>query len=441
MQSTTARSPADLAIQHLATPAAAEWARIARLLPPDLDAHAAAAGALRRKRAIPHAHILLRILLAAVLLDWSFRQLGAWCLVQHLCDLSHVALLKLTRRSGPWVQQLLGHLLHVRHPALPTSGRLRLIDATVISRPGSRGTDWRLHLDVDLASASLTAVELTSAAGGESLVRFAPEPHAIKVADRGYSYAASLARDLVAGTWLIVRCTWQAMRLTTAAGTPVDVLAWLSTPSDEPVQESPVWLQTAQGRVALRLVRGTVPAAAAERARAKVRAAAQKKGRTPSQSALVSAGFVLVLTNLPQAQWSGTQVLAAYRLRWQIELRIKRLKSLFVLDGLRAHQAATTQTYLLTKLLAAVLVEALTGRMAQQVPAWWEDVARPVSVWRVEQWWWEALRQAVIGRLILRDWAVLLPRLQRYFCDAPRQRPQQLAHARQRLRAWFGAGC
>jgi hypothetical protein len=440
LQSTTSTAAADQALRQLTDPSASAWARLARALPADLDAHAAAAGALVRKRGIACAADLLRILLASVLLDWSLRLVGAWCLTHRLCDLSHVALLKLTRRSTTWVQQVLGHLLHLRQAALPTSGRIRLIDATVISRPGSRGTDWRCHLEIDLATAALTTVALTDAQGGESLTRFAPDATAVKVADRGYCAVSSLLPDLVAGTPLIVRCTWQAMRLEQADGTPLDVLAWLKEDPTDPVRECQIWVTTAQGRFALRLVRAALPQEQADRAREKLRKAYRKNGRTPQEGTLVGAGFVVVLTTVPATQWSGAAVLAVYRLRWQIELRIKRLKSLMTLDGLRARTAATAQTYLLTKLLAAVLVETLSGQLAAQRPAWWESTTRPVSLWRVEQWWWEQLRQWVVGPGMDEDWVALLPRLQRYLCDSPRRRPQ-LAHARRWLHALFGADC
>lgn len=46
-------------------------------------------------------------------------------------------------------------------------------------------------------------------------------------------------------------------------------------------------------------------------------------------------------------------------LRWQIECAFKRLKSLLDLDELRAFDSALAQTYLLAKLLGAILVDGL----------------------------------------------------------------------------------
>ncbi len=51
--------------------------------------------------------------------------------------------------------------------------------------------------------------------------------------------------------------------------------------------------------------------------------------------------------------------LELYRLRWQIALAFKRLKSLIHIDELRAFDPDLAQTYLLAKLLGAVLVDAI----------------------------------------------------------------------------------
>ncbi|MGB9593423.1 MAG: transposase [Anaerolineae bacterium] len=82
-------------------------------------------------------------------------------------------------------------------------------------------------------------------------------------------------------------------------------------------------------------------------ARRKARKAARKnKHRTPDERTLLAAGFVLVLTNLPVSAWPAQDVLGLYRFRWQVEMLIKRLKSLLALDGLRARDPHLAQAYL-----------------------------------------------------------------------------------------------
>lgn len=68
----------------------------------------------------------------------------------------------------------------------------------------------------------------------------------------------------------------------------------------------------------------TLPAEAAERARAKARRKASKKPHQLKEETLFLCGWLLLFTSLATHEWCDQQVLALYRARWQIELVIKR---------------------------------------------------------------------------------------------------------------------
>jgi IS4 transposase len=51
--------------------------------------------------------------------------------------------------------------------------------------------------------------------------------------------------------------------------------------------------------------------------------------------------------------------LTLYRFRWQIEMAFKRMKSILALDEMAAKDQRLCRTFLLAKLLAALLVEDL----------------------------------------------------------------------------------
>ena len=72
-----------------------------------------------------------------------------------------------------------------------------------------------------------------------------------------------------------------------------------------------------------------------------------------------AADYVLIMTTLTEAAADAAEILAGYRLRWQIEIAFKRLKGLLHIDELRAFDPDLAQTYLLAKLLGAVLVDAI----------------------------------------------------------------------------------
>ena len=72
--------------------------------------------------------------------------------------------------------------------------------------------------------------------------------------------------------------------------------------------------------------------------------------------ALLAAQYVCLLTTVPTSQATAEALANAYRYRWQIELCFKRWKSILHFDNLRA-RGELAQTYILTKLVAALLIE------------------------------------------------------------------------------------
>jgi hypothetical protein len=401
----------------------------------DLEETARSSGALVRHRGVQSAQDLLRIVLGYSVLDWSLRLLGVWCVVVGLADISKTALLKRLRKCKVWLGILVMAVLMQRKAIAPPTQaniRVKIVDASVISQPGSQGTDWRLHLGFDLGRMCIDWLQFTDAKGGESLDRFTWEPGDLVVVDRGYANRKQVGYVLVADAWLLMRIGWLTLPLEDSAGQPFDLIDWLkrTQPSSAGYpQEIEVWVSTPQGRFAMRLVAQAIPQQAADQARRRVRKAAKKKGHTPDQRTLFAAGFVLLLTNLPLAQWSAPQILSLYRFRWQVELAFKRLKSLLNLDGLRTRDPELVQVYLLAKLLAALLLEDIQLLLAAQYPDWFLSQERPLSLWRLTALLWDEIRHIIRGDVSLVHILSVFPRLRRFLCDEPRSRPSQRARA------------
>jgi hypothetical protein len=409
-----------------------DWAQVQRRIPVDVEGLAQETQALQRKREVKSVWDLLRMALAYSLCDWSFRQVGVWATLIGLGRLSDVAVRKRLRKARAWLGRLVGEWLQqrrvqlARHPV-----RVRLIDATTAHQPGSQGTDWRLHLSFDLGQFCMDGLEVTDARGGETLVRHAAQAGEILVVDRGYAQRRGLGSVLAVQGRVVARMSWQNLPLETADGRPFDILAWAQTdvPLDQPA-ETLVWITHAHCRYELRLIAQRLPPEAAEEARRRVHQAACKKSRTPSQATLLAAEFIWVVTNLPTQEWPVEQILALYRLRWQVELVFKRLKGILDLEQLRAKDPEIAQVYLLGKMVAALILQTWTDALPIE---WMLDTVHPLSPWRWMTVWVDALRQAVRGPLTLEQCWKALPKLARYLRDSPRKRRQQLADARQWL--------
>lgn len=416
-----------------------EWKKVLSMLPHNLSRSAHKHGALLRRRGISTASDLLRLAFFYSLIDWSLRQVGLWATVLGICELSDVAILNRLRASRAWLGVLVMEMLGMRGIQMHTQTRvrLRIMDATVISLPGSCGTDWRLHLSVNLEQMSLDHVEITDYQGGEGFGNFPIEAEDILLADSAYGHPKSIEKPLLQGAKVVVREQWNTRPVYNQNGAQIDIIGWLHKTfpdgSSTPV-EVPVWIPTSQGLRPMRMIACPLPPDKAEQARKRAYRRSTKKGHTPSPKNLYAAGFVILLTNLSTQEWSLDQVLELYRWRWQIEMYIKRLKSLLSIDHLRSKDPELVQTYLLTKLLAAMLIDQLrTGRI-EQVPQLFDSPDRPLSVWLLDQSLIQLLTRWVIGDLPdLTLFDELLPSLTRYLCGSPRKRRQQLAIARSQL--------
>jgi hypothetical protein len=316
-------------------------------------------GAFERARKIASPSDLLRLLLFRVGGGHSLMDTATVAAEAGLGDLSDAALVKRFAKAGDWLGRLLceaiGRDERERLPGLSVD----VVDATTVGRKGSKGTDHRLHVRIDLASNRVVEAELTDAKGGETLDRFAIRPGGVVIADAGYGHRAALGRIAERGASFLVRFSWSNLPLENEAGEAIDLLATLETlPEAEPA-EFPVFFRTPEDRcVAARLVaiRKSEPAAA--HARERVRRERSKKTGHIDLRTLQFAGFTFLLTNLSE-DVSTASVLALYRFRWQIEMKFKVLKSLLDLDHIPARTDQGVRVWVFAKLLLALLIDAL----------------------------------------------------------------------------------
>ena len=341
------------------------WSKLLARLPAsvDLEASARSCGALKRRRTIKTAPSLLRLVMSNAVGHLSLRGTAAWATLQGM-PLSNPSVHQRLKRAAQWMAYLVAEVLAARIPARLRGGgaglHLRLIDATSLSAPGSRGTDWRLHVAYDLGQTRITEVELTDGRGSESLSRFALKPGHLAIGDRGYAKAPDLAAMADKGTDYIVRTGWNATRLRTRAGGCFNLLRALRGTREHETREFQLAIALDRAEKQLLPVRlialrkSDIDAAASVR---RVRKDGQRHGKTPKRETFEAAKYVFLLTSLAPDQAAADEVLALYRLRWQIELLFKRLKSLLRIDELPNKDPAAARCWILANLLAALLLE------------------------------------------------------------------------------------
>lgn len=339
-----------------------EWGHVLSFMPENFTESSYAKLALVRRREVESAGDLLRMCLAYGLCDMSLRQVAAWAETIGLGRMSDVAVLNRLRKAECWLGHLVAQWLFERGLTRNVGKwRVRIIDASSISKPGSKGSDWRLHMRFDLAECRIADVELTDLSQGEHLKRHKIESDEVVLVDRGYAHRAGIGSVLKAGGHVVVRAIWSNMALRTVSGTKLDILPLLKTVGADEVGDWDVWLDDGGKRYKMRLVALKKTQAAAEKERTRLRKIASKRGTKINPKSLIAAGYVYVLTDLGRDQLSAVEALELYRFRWQIELVFKRLKSLLGLAKLRAKDPRLARAYLYSKILGALIVEQMSG--------------------------------------------------------------------------------
>lgn len=412
-----------------------DWDALVASIPDDLEASAKAYGALQRHRGIKSAAALLRLILiyANVL---SLLTTALWGVGLKLCDISRQALEKRVLGSVAWLEYLLAVLLRsLLQPPARDTGTLRRIvlrDASVISRPGSSGIEWRLHLSWDPFKLQPAQVTLTDVHTGEGLDNAGLQAHDLLLGDRLYGIWRVIRQALEALAYFIIRLTWSNLPLCTPDGQPLELIAWLKQlPSEQETAERSVYIADDPEKRLMRLVVGRLPADKAVAARDKVKATAHEDKRSVNPNTWWAAGFCILLTNLPLSAWSSLDVLAFYRLRWQIEWCFRRWKSLCHLDVLPAYPAKIAHPVLLAKLIMILLMQQRLGALPWH-ELWSKPEPAPVvsplvaAIYRRVQ---EIICPPAVIDQLLEDPAPFW----RHLRASHRQRPLQLAEVARRF--------
>jgi hypothetical protein len=241
--------------------------------------------------------------------------------------------------------------------------RIRLVDGTAISEPGSTGSDWRIHYSVELGTLQCDFVEVTEVKqGGETFARFPVCPGDLLLGDRVYAARAGIRHVVAHGGHVLVRLPIANLPLQTTQGEPFVLIEHLRTLKAGCVGEWSARITPEKKRLSpidVRVCALKRSHTATLQARERLERDARHKGHTPRPETIEAAGYVFVATTAPACALTAEQSLEIYRGRWQIELVFKRLKSLMDLGHLPKQDPEGARAWLHGKLLVAFLVEAL----------------------------------------------------------------------------------
>lgn len=342
---------------------AGDWPMIEAQLPPDWRAMAQQHGVAPRNvpsqlgAKVTDVSVPLRMVLYHVASNTSLKTTTAMAAASGLIDVSAVALHKWMCKFGPFLSALLVALTNAAREFAAecwAGYEILIVDGSSVSRPGSKGTTARVHYAIRLADLQPVQIDVTSDKGGETFKRFAKMARAgqLWVGDRGYANPPGIAALTSTGADVLVRYARGSLPLYDVSGDRLDVpkkLAKLKKPGVP--REWEAWVHPHGGeRIRGRLCAVRLPADKAEEARARLR---REQGKDLTAESLEMADFFVVFTTVPPDRLSTDRVLELYALRWQVELHIKRDKSIAGLDRLPNFREDTICSWILAKMLLA----------------------------------------------------------------------------------------
>jgi len=157
-------------------------------------------------------------------------------------------------------------------------------------------------------------------------------PGDIALADRGYADATPIVETVRKQAEVVLRRSPAHLPVYDGDGQRLDLVQQLRTQPWATLRTLDVWIRAPSSTQG---VHGDVHAyrlseEQANQARRRIWAQSRQKGRTPKDATLLWAGWVLVFTTVAPSLLGAETISALYRVRWPIEIAIKRWKS--VLD-------------------------------------------------------------------------------------------------------------
>jgi len=364
-----------------------DWNLLLGLLPAQWQQQAVLSGACERLRGFSSASSLLRTLLLHVGNGYSLRETVVRAKAAGIAAVSDVALMKRLQKAEGWLHGLCVSLLQESGWEMPAETHgftVRALDGTLVKEPGRSGSLWRIHYSVRIPSLVCDHLELTPTKGtgtGERLGRFAASPGDLVLADRGFCKPGGVEALDRQGAAVMVRLNTSALPLFSEDGSRFGLAAEIGKLKETGMEgDWQVWVPGTKGRIGGRLCAIRKSEEAAARARRHIERKAQQGGPKPKAETLQYARYVMVFTTVPASRCSTMEVLEWYRVRWQIELVFKRLKTLAELGALPKHADESARAWLYGKLLVALLGQKL------------ERLGRDISPWgyRIpEAWQWQ----------------------------------------------------
>ena len=330
--------------------------------------------AIERNRIIKNAHDLMKLCLIYLTQSCSLLEISQYANLLGIGKISDVAFMKKFAKCGEWFKWIIkkirpSSIIRYEKPKILEKYKLILLDASDVVEKGAAQRTWRLHYAIDIYEMKSEQYKITTNKTGESLTNFSIKPDYLVMGDRIYGTKTGIEHCLNGKGNFIFRIRSKAFKVYAKDGQEIDLLSEIEKTGCETASEYEAYItDSKKERVKLRICVIKKTAEEIEKSRRRINRRDSKKGQKTSEEAKRLNDYIVVITSLPE-NITAEEILSLYRIRWQVELYFKRLKSLMQFGDIPKKKETSIEAWLNGKLMVALLLEKTIATAASFSPS------------------------------------------------------------------------
>jgi hypothetical protein len=328
--------------------------KLLEMLPGGYEEAATETGALKRKREIKTAFDLLMLVFMYVAHGMSHLEVSVVAKMKGIAQISDVAFMKRFAKCGKLIEWLLENLnpqatAHYTKPSKFEQYDIKALDASVVTSGGKMRITHRLHFAIDIFLLKSDQYKITSQKIGESLTNFAVKATDLFLGDRAYGTKTSMAHCLMNEGNFIFRIRKNAFDIYDKTGNKINLTEKLrALKNNKTLKLNCFFLGSDATFIPIRICAMLKPKDIVEK---------------PEDDTDFMNNFIVLVTSLLDSRISAKDILELYRLRWQVELYFKRLKTLMGFGDIPNKTEAHIKIWLNAKLAVAIMLEMMTAQV------------------------------------------------------------------------------
>lgn len=323
--------------------------------------------AIQRKRGISEPGDLMLLSLFHLLNGCSLVEISEIARLTKLGDVSDVAFMKRFENCNNWFKWIVSRLvtggaLQYEKPGWLRDYRVIATDASDVTEKGRSGRLYHLHFALDIFKMESLQYYITTQKTGETLKNFTIEYNDLFLVDRGYCSLEGIEHCLNTNGYFIIRIRKNCFKMYDNDNQQVDLLNHMQSLKFEDKMDLSVYaIGKKTQRIPLRICAMKKTDESILEVQKKLRRKESKKQMTISDDTKKFNEYVVLVTNLPNKDLPD-KVLDLYRLRWQVEIHFKRLKSILDFGELPKRRSESVMAWLNGKLMIALLIEKIIAK-------------------------------------------------------------------------------